>query len=97
MPRHAYIEKKESPAESKIGTCRGGVGSQGSCDCGIDDGWSLEIGSMMNCCPEMLAVAAHVDEIKSLLEAIQKREPLAKMVNDSLKKQTAELVEGLKA
>ena len=91
MPRKAYLLKKDS--ESNGTSCRGGVGS----DDPYYSDYSLEIGQMCSCDPEMLALAAHVDEVKELLNllVIADKSPLAKMVLKSWDKLTSELKDSL--
>lgn len=50
-------------------TCRGGVGSRDP----NDADYELEIGQQCNASPEMLALAAHHDEIVELLEFLAAR------------------------
>ena len=86
MPRHTYLYK--SQPDNGDYTCRGGVsGPLGE----EDSEYTLEIGNMKNCDPEMLALAAHVDELKHLLSMQAKHEPLSRMVYQSWLNLTNEL------
>lgn len=89
MPRAAYLLAKDNDYPDF--SCRGGV-------CGTDkciDEYVLEIGQMQNCDPEMLSLAAHVDEIRTLLSWMAKEDAVARMVLTSWNNLTKELKDKL--
>lgn len=90
MPRKTYILPKDYDAPQ--GSARGGVGSIS------DDDWEydLEVGQAMNCDTRMLALAAHVDEMYSLLAITFKHDPIAALVKKSWDEVTYQLDKQLK-
>lgn len=76
MPRYAYILPRDINAADW--SCRGGVGSNRD---DVND-YVLEIGKMQHCDTRMLALAAHIDEIRSLFVML-KDDPLAVLIKKS--------------
>jgi hypothetical protein len=84
--RHAYLRPRSDRSTGSVSaTARGGVGAKygGGTECGV------EIGGQQNADPQMLAVAAHIDELLELLAVL--RSPLADMVLQSIKGMTERL------
>lgn len=89
MPRHTYILPADITAPDW--SCRGGVSSLSGEDCD----YVLEIGKMQRCDTTMLALAAHIDEIRALFVML-KDDPLAVLIKRSWDKLTQELDDQLK-
>tara|TARA_R100000152_G_C6747091_1_gene170662 strand:+ start:179 stop:430 length:252 start_codon:yes stop_codon:yes gene_type:complete len=64
--------------DSPTCSCRGGVGS----DSDDPNDYVLEIGQMQHCDTSMLALAAHIDEVRALFATL-KDNPLAALVEKS--------------
>ena len=92
MPRHAYILPQDLNAPDW--SCRGGVGVSGNDtdDCFY---YPLEIGKMQHCDTRMLALAAHIDEIRALFATLG-NDPLAVLLKKSWDEQTDKLNRELK-
>lgn len=89
MPRYAYILPRDINA--KDWQCRGGISSN---DNDIDN-YVLEIGKMQYCDTSMLALAAHIDEMRALF-AMLKDDPLAVLLKRSWDNLTDKLNSELK-
>ena len=76
MPRYAYILPRDIMA--KDWSCRGGVSARDS----ETNDYVLEIGQMQHCDTSMLALAAHIDEVRALFATL-KDNPLAVLVEKS--------------
>tara|TARA_Y100001973_G_C5136336_1_gene300535 strand:- start:161 stop:454 length:294 start_codon:yes stop_codon:yes gene_type:complete len=87
--RQAYILPTD--IDSSRSSARGGVGS--NCDDAFQ--YDLEIGQMMNCDTRMLALAAHIDEVRALFATL-KDDPLAVLVKKSWDELTDKLDKQLK-
>lgn len=76
MPRYAYILPTDM--DSHGFSCRGGVSARDS----ETNDYVLEIGQMQHCDTSMLALAAHIDEVRALFATL-KDNPLAVLVQKS--------------
>ena len=84
MPRETYILPADINAPDW--SCRGGVGT--SSEDAFD--YALEIGKMQRCDTRMLALAAHIDEMRSLFATLSD-DPLAVLIKRSWDELTARL------
>ena len=78
MPRSTYILPSDHKAAA--GSARGGIASAD--DVNYSHEYDLEVGQMMNCNISMLALAAHIEEVRALLKTL-KDTPLAVLGSDS--------------